>query len=269
MKKTIIIIGAIIASLSVTPVQAAPSPSKALVIIDSYFDSRVTGGNVSCLTLQDKVCEDVVLKTAIPTSLSSSINHGNAMAEVAKKQGADLPIILLRSTTPGPKYVPEVNAGNFIDALNWVSRNSSKVGAVAVSRYFNGNAGCTPATAGTASYGGVAKADATIRSLIASLKASGIKVFVSTGNTRGTKIDYPACITDTESVSVGGQNKLGQIVSSFAADANTDYFASSSVYSYKSPVLGLIANTTSAGNVAVAAKYLLGTLDNKFVNVLQ
>lgn len=267
MKKTIIIIGAILASLSVTPVQAAPS--KALVIIDSYFDSRVTGGNVYCTTLQDKVCEDVVLKTAIPASLSSSINHGNAMAEVAKKQNADLPIILLRSTVPGPRYVSEVNAGNFIDALNWVSRNSSKVGAVAVSRYFNGNGPCTPASVNTAAYGGVAKADATIRSLILSLKASGIKVFVSTGNTRGTKIDYPACITDTESVSVGGQNKLGAIVSSFAADANTDYFVSSSVYSYKSPVLGLIPNTTSAGNVAVAAKYVSGLLDNKFVNVLQ
>lgn len=267
MKKTAIIIGAIIASLTVTPVHA--EPTKALVIIDSYFDSRVTGGNVSCVTLQDQVCTDVVLKTAIPTSLTSSINHGSAMAEVAKRQNQNLPIILLRSAIPGPKSVSEVNAGNFIDALNWVSRNSSKVGAVAVSRYFNGPGNCSPASTNTASYGGVAKADATIRSQIASLKAMGIKVFVSTGNTRGTKIDYPACILDTESVSVGGQNKLGAIVSAFAADANTDYFASSSVYSYRSPIFGLIPNTTSAGNVAVAAKYVSGLLDNKFVNVLQ
>ena len=264
MKKTAIIVGAILASLSLTPAQAADT--KSLVIIDSYFDSRVAGGNVSCITLQDQVCTDVVKK--IPASLSDNVNHGDAMVEVAKKQNPNLSIIALRSGNPSSSSVSDVNAGNFIDALNWVSKNLNRVGAVSISRYFNGNTACSPASTNTAAYGGVAKTDATIRSLISSLKNSGVKVFVSTGNVMNAKVSYPACILDTESVSVGSVNNSGNTVSVFSFDNNTDYFASSSVYSYKSNVFGLIPNTTSAGNVAVAAKYLSGLLDSKFVNVL-
>jgi hypothetical protein len=265
MKKLIIALSVLALSTTTIPAQAE---TKSLVIIDSYFDSRVIGGNVSCVTLQNTVCQDVILKSDIPASLSSSINHGDAMAEVAKRQSASLPIILLRSAPASTKSVADVNAGNFIDALTWVNNNSSKVSAVSFSRYFNGTATCSPASTNTAGYGGVIKADQTIRALILSLKGKGIPVFVSTGNNQGSKIDYPACIEDTNSVSVGAVNKLGATVSSYAWDQKTDYFASSTVYSYTSPVLGLIANTTSAGTVAVAAKYVSSLLDNKFVNVL-
>lgn len=265
MKKIVIALSATLVAVGVTPAFAVEQ--KSLVIIDSYFDSRVIGGNVSCITLQDQACTDVVKK--IPTSLADNVNHGDAMVEVAKRQNPNVSIIALRAGSPGVSSVSDVNAGNFIDALNWVSKHSSSVAAVAISRYFNGSGTCSPASTNTAAYGGVAKADATIRSLISSLKSSGIRVFVATGNTAGTKISYPACIQETESVSVGAVNKSGKIVSLFAADANTDYFASSSVYSYNSPILGLIPNTTSAGNVAVATKFVSGLLDNKFVNVLQ
>lgn len=265
MKKTAIIIGAILASLSLTPAQAADT--KSLVIIDSYFDSRVINGTVSCVTLQNQSCVDVVKN--IPASLSDNVNHGDAMVEVARKQNPNLSIIALRSGIPSTSSVSDVNAGNFIDALNWVAKNSNKVGAVSISRYFNGVSTCTPATTNTASYGGVSKADATIRSLITQLKSIGIKIFVATGNTFKANVSYPACILETESVSVGALNKFGQTVSTFSFDSNTDYFASSTVSSYKSPVLGLIPNTTSAGNVAVAAKFVSGLLDNKFVNVVQ
>lgn len=264
MKRVAVVIGVALASFTVAPAHAE---TKSLVIIDSYFDSRVIGGNVSCVTIADKVCTDVVTK--IPSSLSDNVNHGDAMVEVAKRQSPTLPIIALEAGSASKTSVTDVNAGNFIDALNWVTKNLSKVGAVSISRYFNGTSGCTPASVNTAVYGGVSKADATIRSLIASLKASGIKIFVATGNTMGSIISYPACIEDTESVSVGSINKSGLFVSSFAANQNTDYFATSSVYSYKSPVLGLIPNTTSAGNVAVAAKYLSNSLDNKLVGVVQ
>lgn len=266
MKKALVTL--LVASfLTLTAAPATANNEKSLVIIDSYFDSRVIGGNVSCVTLANKPCDDVVLAAAIPKSLSSAINHGNAMVEVAKRQNPNLKILALRATTPSPKNVSEVNAGNFIDALNWVSQNASSVGAVAVSRYFNGNKPCFPSAVNTAVHGGAPKADLTIRSLIKSLKDRGIKVFVSTGNTRGTKIDYPACILDTESVSVGGKNKLGVTVSAFAADASTDYFASADIFSYVSPVYGLIPNTTSAGNVAVAAISMSQVLSDKFIKV--
>lgn len=267
MKKTIY--AALIAAVSATSFIATPAQAdaKSLVIIDSYFDSRVASNGVTCINLNNTPCTDIVKN--IPKSLSDNVNHGDAMVEVAKRQNPNISIIALRAGNPSLSSASDVNAGTFIEALKWVSNNTDKVSAVSMSRYFNGNTPCSPASVNTAPYGGVAKADATIRSMIAQLKSVGVKVFVSTGNTKGTTISYPACITDTESVSVGALNKLGVIVSSYAVDANTDYLASSSVYSYKSVLFGLIPNTTSAGNTAVAAKYVSGSLDNKFVNVLQ
>jgi hypothetical protein len=265
MKKIAVgIISAMLSVLALVPSEAATE--KSLVIIDSYFDSRVYNENVSCITLRNAKCVDIArVTTNMP---SAEVNHGNAMAEVAKKQYPSLSIILLLSTTPNARTVNPVNPGNFIDALNWVNANSSKVGAVSVSRFFNGKVGCSPAAVNVAPYGGVPQADATIRSLIATLKSKGIPVFVSTGNTRGTKIDYPACITDTVSVSTGELNSSGVLVSANALDQNTDYVASSSVYSYTSSVFGLIPQTTSSATVAVAAQWLkTGSLSNKVVQV--
>jgi hypothetical protein len=263
MKKTIIVLGAILASLSLTPAQAATS--KSLVIIDSYFDSRVSvSGNV-CIASSG--CNFIIKN--IPASLSNPVNHGDAMVEVAKRQNPGVSIIALRSANASATSVNEMNTGDLINALTWVNNNSINVGAVSVSRFFNGSGVCTPASTNTASYGGVTGADKIIRQLIASLKFKGIPVFASTGNTQNAPVDYPACILDTNSVSVGDLNKSKQIVSLYSFDTNTDYFATGSVSSFKSPVLGLIPNTTSAGNVAVAAKYLQNTLDAKFVSVVQ
>jgi hypothetical protein len=265
MKK--IAVGIIVAMFSATMlVPSQASSQKSLVIIDSYFDSKVYSSNVTCVTLQNQPCTDVLTKTS--PSLSSEFNHGNAMAEVAKKQNPGMSIILLRSAAVNKTSVAPVNAGNFIDALNWIKANKSRVGAVSVSRFFNGNKECSPSSTNTAPVGGVAKADSIIRSLIASLKQDGIPVFVSTGNKQGTKIDYPACILDTVSVSTGSRNSSGTIVSVNALDANTDYVASASVSLYTSMLLGLIPQTTSSATVAVAAQWLTaGSLNDKVVLV--
>lgn len=258
MKKTAIILGAILASLSLSPAQA--TETKSLAIIDSYFDNAsVCVATSGCnITLASK-----------PAPISNPANHGNGMVEVAKRQSPELRIVTVRSANTTAKSTNEMTTGDFIRALTWVDNNSSTIGAVSISRAFNGNKVCSPNTAGTAEFGGAEKADQKVRSLIASLSSKGIPVFAATGNKFGARVDYPACILDTKSVSVGSLNKAGQATSAFSFDVNTDYFASASVYSFKSAVFGLIPNTTSAGNVAVAAKYLLGTLDTKFVNVLQ
>lgn len=265
MKKIAVgFVAVIFSTMFLMPSQAATP--KALVIIDSYFDSKVYNANVTCITLANTACTDVV--TTQTSSLSSDINHGNAMAEVGKKQNQSLSIILLRATTPTSRAVNPVNAGNFIDALNWVNANSSRVGAVSLSRFFNGNRECSPASVNTAPYGGVSGADRTIRTLISTLNAKGIPVFVSTGNKMGAKVDYPACITDTVSVSTGARNSQGNVVSVNAFDINTDYFASSEVVSYTSNVFGLIPQTTSSATVAVAAQWLsTGNLLDKVVSV--
>jgi hypothetical protein len=264
MKKVALAVAVILGLVVVQPVQA--SNQKALVIIDSYFDSKVSAPNIKCITLTNTNCTNVV--TVSNPSLSHAINHGNAMAEVAKKQSASVPIILLVSAAVSSNSVAEVNAGNFIDALNWVNANSNTVGAVSVSRFFNGNKECSPATTNTAPYGGVGKADQTIRLLIATLKSKNIPVFVSTGNKPGTKIDYPACITDTVSVSTGSLSSAGVLQSLNALDANTDYVADANISNFESVVFGRIPHTTSSATVAVATQYLVnGVSPTKVVRV--
>jgi hypothetical protein len=265
MKKVALAIAVILGFVVIQPVQAADN--KALVIIDSYFDSKVNASNVKCITTKNIVCTDIV--TAKNSSLSSDINHGNAMAEVAKKQNASIPIILLIPTSPNKNSVSAVNVGHFIDSLNWINANSSSIGAVSISRYFgNPSSTCAPANVNTAAYGGLAKADATVRGLIATLKSKNIPVFVSTGNTPGTKIDYPACITDTVSVGTGSLNSSGVLISAHAINNDTDYVGDYNVNNFSSPVLGLIPHTTSSATVAVAAQYLsLGASSTRVVRI--
>lgn len=262
MKKIVALI-AVLFSV-VYPVNSFASEQKALVIIDSYFDSRSIGGNVTCLVVVTKSnCTDIV--TRFPASLSDNINHGNAMVEVAKKQNPNIRIIALRSaTTP----TSDVNAGNFIDALNWVNDNSNLVSAVSFSRFFNGTSVCTPASANTAQYGGVTGANNKIVELVTLLKSKGIFIFASTGNRSGRPVDYPACLLDTNSVGVGGINRSGATVSSFQFDSNTDFFAPISVNVYRTEKFGLIPNTTSAATVAVAAQSMNGIPLAKVVPVL-
>ena len=228
--KKIVALAAVLFSV-VVPVQSQAADTKALVIIDSYFDSRVLNENVKCVSvILVGPCNDDVKK--IPASASDNINH-----------------------------VSDVNPGYFLTALTWVDNNSSQVAAVSISRTLGGTNGvCVPSSTGGAS-------DASIRGMISKLNAKGIKVFASTGNTKGTKITYPACITETNSVSSGSLNKSGAMVSNFAWDADTDYFANYSVLNYKSPVLGTIPQTTSSATVAVAAQYVIGTTLTKVVTV--
>ena len=239
---------AVVAVLGIFFVQPAEAnQGKSLVIIDSYFDSKVSSSNIKCVTTKNTDC---ALTSVTSSALSSAVNHGNAMAEVAKRQSSTLPIILLQSASVNSKVVNTVNAGNFIDALTWVNNNSGNVGAVSVSVFFNGTKTCSPNSNNTAPYGGVGKADQTIRSLIATLKSKNIPVFVATGNAPKTRVDYPACIADTVSVTSPGN----------VTDASTDVIGSldnnAGVFNFNSPVLGLIPQTTSSVTVAVATQYL-------------
>jgi hypothetical protein len=265
MKKTKVTIIFALAALGLTLVQpTSASEVKSLVIIDSYFDSRVIGGNVSCITPEDKACVDAQ-NIKSPQGLNTAFNHGNAMVEVAKKQNPQMKITALYSANSNNF----TNAGFFIKALEWVDKNSAKVSAVSFSGYFNGNRECSPSTTNTAQYGGVKGADTTIRNLISKLKSKNIPVFIATGNKPGTKIDYPACIIDTVSVSTGSRNSSGQVVSGHAFNDSTDYVASADVYNYSSPVFGSLPHTTSSAAVAVAAQWVTkGSLTDRVVQVL-
>jgi hypothetical protein len=278
MKKIVALV-AVLFSV-VVPVQSSSADQKSLVIIDAYFDSKVSAPNVKCIVVStNSACTDVVKVSH--SLITNDINHGNAMAEVAKKQNPSLPIILLRSSGGvRTNSVNQVNPGNFIDALKWVYANSSSVSAVSFSRNLNRNSGdgiCSPTTTGT-NLGTPQAVDQVIRELITKLKNNGVQVFASTGNKRGTKIDYPACILDTVSVGTGGVNLAGNIVSSNAFDSNTDYVGSlpENKFSYLGTVAfgtGIakyyVPQTTSSATVAVAAQYVTnGVLPSKVVKVL-
>jgi hypothetical protein len=227
----------------VTPIHSQAANTKALVIIDSYFDSRVTGPTVSCIiVLTNTLCTDVV-KT-LPKSLSDNLNHGTAMVQVAKKQDINLNIIALRSS-PSPQS--DVTPATFIDALRWVDANSTKVSAVSFSRFFN-NAlkPCMPSASAPYTPD---TADKEIKRLVSVLKSKGIPVFASTGNAPKKTVDYPACITDTNSVTSPGN----------VFDLNTDFSVDlqrTNGANFISSLFGLIPLTTSSATAAVAARWV-------------
>ena len=247
-----------------TPVVASPTPvvnSKPVVIIDSYFDTRVTNTTIVC------IATDKCVNTAKPSArVSDPVNHGTAMAEVARRNNPNVPLVLLRSATVNNKgAVGILNGNDFLAALKWVDANSSNVSAVSFSYGLSGNmtkpGDCKLSPTGLVN---IKIVDPAIRSTVASLKNKGIPVFVSTGNDSNRKpVAYPACITDTVSVStfpIGNH------------DANTDYFGvlTEGKFNYLSVLFGLIPQTTSSANVAVATQWQKGfTVNDKIVKVAE
>lgn len=243
---------AVVAVLGIFFVQPAEAnPGKSLVIIDAYFDSKVSAPNVKCITLTNQVCTDVITKPELLQGNKEveAFTHGNRMVQTAQKQASLGSIILLRTSTPsqGKKAnIGGTNANQLISALQWVNNNSSSVGAVSTSiDIYNKNAKTCAENVGRAD--GNSPAHLTILSLISSLKAKNIPVFAATGNT-GTVISYPGCITDTVSVGVGSFSDSGVLAPLYSFDVNTDYFASSKIMNF----------STSIATAAVAAKYVAG-----------
>ena len=245
-----------------TPVVASPTPvvnSKPIVIIDSYFDTRVTNTTIVC------IATDKCVNTAKPSArVSDAVNHGTAMAEVARRNNPEVPLVLLRSATVNNKgAVGTLNGNDFLAALKWVDANSSTVSAVSFSYNLSGNMSkpgeCKLSPTGLVN---IKVVDPQIRTTVASLKSKGIPVFISTGNDSNRKpVNYPACITDTVSVStfpVGNH------------DANRDYFGvlPEGKWNYKSAFFGSIPQTTSSATIAVATQWQKGlTVTDKKVLV--
>ena len=237
------------------------SPNGSVVVIDSYFDSRVPTANIVC------IATDKCTNTAKPsTKVSDPVNHGTAMAEVARRNNPDVPLILLRSANVDKKGgVGILNGNDFLSALKWVEANASNVSVVSFSYNLSGNMSkpgdCKLSPTGLVD---ISKTDPAIRASIVSLKAKGIPVFVSTGNDSNKKpVNYPACITDTISVSTFPVGNY---------DANTDYFGvlPEGKFNYKSNLFGLIPQTTSSATIAVATLWQKGTQSkDKLVKVLE
>jgi hypothetical protein len=277
---------AVVAVLGIFFVQPAEAnPGKSLVIIDAYFDSKVYAPNVKCITTDNQACTDVITRPELldpinrktPSLLGlSKINttddvaeafrHGNQMAEVAKKQGSLNSIILLKASAGASQSINprnnqanvsihNTNATSLIAALTWVDNNSNNVGAVSTSIYINNDPVCSK---------NVKPGEHnTITSLIAKLKSKNIPVFAATGNLPKSKgVRYPACITDTVSVT-----SIGNVSDAFT-DLNVNLNTDGGVWNFNSPVFGSIQQTTSSVTAAVAAQYILkGMPTTKVVTV--
>jgi L-aminopeptidase/D-esterase-like protein len=123
---------------SPAPVVASPTPvvnSKPVVIIDSYFDTRIANTTIVC------IATDKCVNTPKPSKrVSDPVNHGMAMAEVARRNNPDVPLILVRSATVSNKgAIGILNGNDFLAALKWVDTNSSTISAVSFSYGLSGN----------------------------------------------------------------------------------------------------------------------------------
>lgn len=270
MKKIVALV-AVLFSV-VVPVQSQAADEKALVIIDSYFDSRVVNAQIICVEVKLD-CSKIMKPTR---SFSDNVNHGSAMAEVALRQNSNLKLLLLRTT----KSATDVTGADLIRALQWVDNNSAVVGAVSFSRSISNNANkgnCQLSSTGliASPFATVPAADAEIKRLISSLASKGIPFFASTGNYKSgltTSVTYPACLPITSSVTANNYTQA-------LYNLDTDFIGSlpeGSLYTtnYKSRisfdgVTFVVPQTTSSATVATAAQYITkGTLAQKVVNVL-
>lgn len=263
MKKIVAVFAALF-MIAVFAPQASANNQKALVIIDSYFDSR-SGVEIVCLATD--ACKSTV--TIVPKAVSDNANHGNAMVEIAKKNIGSGKIIALRMSTATSRTAANINGADFIRALSWVESNMTNVAAVSFSRAISANrvAGdCKISTSGLGMK--AADGDALIRSKISILKSNGIPVFISTGNKFGNVVDYPACITDSVSVATGDMNRSGLPASTTSWNSDTDHFVSQSKAVYVSTVFGPVPMTTSPATAALAAKWVATNSLVKFETVL-
>lgn len=277
MKKIAVGFAAVMFSTMVLVPSEATTP-KALVIIDSYFDSKVSAPNIRCIVVDtNQPCTDVITKDPSVIDMKTgakgwdALKHGNMMVEVSKRQ-ANLPsIILLRaSATPSQgtnlirgKFsasVHDVKDNNLLQALTWVNNNSNLVGAVSTSIFYDYNDYNRVKNPTCQQRGG--KLDSSVSALIATLKSKNIPVFAATGNAPKTRVDYPACIADTVSVT----SPLN--VSDAFTDVNASLDNDRGVFNFNSPVFGLITQTTSTVTVAIATQYIAtGSFPGKVAKV--
>lgn len=244
MKKIVVLVSVLFSV--VVPVQAQAN-DKALVIIDSYFQSNIASNPINPTGTP---CSQVT-KAVKGATASSPYNHGTAMYAVAKLQNPNLPIIPICASNAQSDVFPS----QLISSLQWVKNNSAKVSAVSISLTFNKTRlECLPTS--PAKRDDVVN-DTQIRSLIKDLNNAGVPVFTSAGNSTNKSYSYPGCIADTYSVVHADNLGLGMVP--WSNQSNTKYFVKlsddGSKFNYNSPLFGLVAHTSSSSTAAVAAMW--------------
>ena len=257
------------------PTETAPiekvEAAKALVIVDSYFDSSKISGDVVDVCIARIGCE--LTPTPI-AGVANSFNHGTAMADLARKANPEAKLILIRaaSATKNPRTnrvtMAVINGNDFLNSLRWVASSSENVSAVSFSYTISGNmkkvGDCRLSTVGGVN---VSIVDPQIRSSISNLKNAGIPVFAGTGNDSNRKpVAYPACIPDVMSVAAGVGDSF---IRSSNRDANTDFVGAlpANTFNYTSSIFGVIPQTTSSATASVAGLWSRSMVEGMWVRV--
>jgi hypothetical protein len=245
--------------------------AKAVVIIDSYFDSSKISGDVVNICLARVGCE---LTPNPIAGIANSFNHGTAMADLVRKANPEAKLILIRaaSATKNPRTgavtMAVINGNDFLNSLRWVASSPENVSAVSFSYTISGNmrkvGDCRLSTVGGVN---VSIVDPQIRSTVTNLKNAGIPVFAGTGNDSNRKpVAYPACIPDVMSVAAGVGNSF---IPSSNRDANTDFVGAlpANTFNYTSSIFGVIPQTTSSATASVAGLWSRSMVEGMWVRV--
>jgi hypothetical protein len=288
MKKTSLVIGAMLVSLTATPAYAVEAPTVA--IIDSGFDTKVINNVVAeaCILTLKSGCNNGSGFQEGPGAASSIIpiranwvsewKHGTKMASVVNQINPNAKLILIRNAAVIPSG--SVNVGGekeFNLALDWVIKNKTKynISAVSFSRGSN-----------TVTKTGVCPINKDIQAKIISLQNVGTATVIAAGNDRDKKnVSYPACIPEAVAISgIYSQDYTPKIWSSYRETFGTnsgnltDFFTYGNFNTPAGPVAESTSSSTAAfagywskvsnGNYFETYEKLSKSTSNKYINVL-
>jgi hypothetical protein len=218
MKKIAVGLIAVFGLILLQPAYA--EDKKSIVIIDTAVDTSLPA-------LQGKIIHEVCLMeelrcpnkksfmegpgaATLPANqvYSGGFAHGTQMSLIATQTNPNINIVFIRifpMDRNGNVAHSAANANSTVkQALDWVIKNKTKFNVVAVSA----SLGHKPTRTGP-NYCSNNRFDAGLKSSIASLKTLGVASVFATGNDRDkTRINYPACLTDSVAVASVGPTKL-------------------------------------------------------------
>lgn len=270
MKKTAIVIGAILASLSVTPAQAV-EPST-VAIIDSGFTPSLIKNVVGevCILVTRTGCNNGTsfdesvgasdTKLSIRQNWKSEWQHGTKMASIINQVSPDTKILLIRNAIVLPSGAINIGGeAEFAKSLKWVIANKTKYNISAVS-FSRGQH--------TWVKSGICPVNKAIQADIITLQGLGTATVIAAGNGADkVNVDYPACIPEAVAISgIYSSSYTPKIWSSYRqtfgtnAGLLTDFFT----YGNFNTVLGPVAESTSASTASFAGYWSKVSTGNYF-----
>lgn len=236
MKKSIVVVSAII--LAMSPAVAKAEPVSSIAIIDQRFDTSTLDTNIL------EVCVVACNDKSVPNpkvdgkQAVSDYNHGTQMAEIIRKNNPTAKLILIRA---GATNSRPVTSQGLREALAWIIANYKTNNIKVVSASINaGNPNsCSPV-------GGVSQSE--ITSKIDALNSAGVSIIASAGNSMFSKtLNYPACISNVIAVTSPNRQGIG--------NNNLDYLVRTDKLNFTTSYGPISFLTTSATTALVAANW--------------